>query len=105
MAGSSRPGRARLDPRLVAGDDPPRDARDTHGDPAVQPVAADSGTAPVAHDSAALVATVRISAPVSVPIAAVSVAVTAVSLAVLVVRVAITLGFSEPVRLEQPVAV
>jgi len=95
MAGSSRPGRARLDPRLVAGDDPHRHARDTHGDPAVQPVAADSGTASVADDSTALVAAVRISASVSVAIAAVSVA-------LLVVRVAIALGIREPVQLGQP---
>jgi hypothetical protein len=79
----------------VAGHDPHRHARDTHGDPAVQPVAADSGTAPVAHDSPALVAAVRISTPVSVAIAAVSVT-------VLVVRVAIALGIREPVQLGQP---
>jgi hypothetical protein len=84
----------------VAGHDPHRNARDTHGDPAVQPVAADSGTAPVAHDSPALVAAVRISAPVSVAIAAVSLAVTAVSLAV--VRVAVALRVPESVQLGQP---
>lgn len=78
----------------MAGDDPHRDARDPHGDPAVQPGAAEPGTAPVAYDPAAVVA-VRISAPVRVAIAAVSVAVT-------VVRITVALGFPESVQLGEP---
>ena len=84
----------------MAGHDPHRDARDTHGDPAVQPVAADSGTAPVAHDPAADgIAAVGI-ATATVAVSAVGLPVTPVS--VPVIRIAVALRVPESVHLGQP---